>query len=94
MGDHNARVVQLAHDQQTWELSTLPEGHRSVGCKWIFRTKHDASGNIIRYKPQLVAKGYSQVAGMDFDKTFATVAKFITIWCILGIVAAMDWEIH
>jgi hypothetical protein len=63
----------------TWELSTLPEGRRSVGCKWVFRSKHDASNNIIRYKTRLVAKGYSQVAGVDFDETFALVAKFITV---------------
>jgi hypothetical protein len=60
----------------------------------VFRTKHDASGNIIRYKVRLVTKGYSQVAGVDFDENFAPVAKFITIRCILVIAAAMDWEIH
>jgi hypothetical protein len=79
----------------TWELNTLPEGLKSIGCKWVFRTKYDASGNIIRYKARLVIKGYSQVAGVDFDETFAPVAnKFITIRCILAIAAAMDWEIH
>jgi hypothetical protein len=51
----------------TWELNTLPEGRKSVGCKWVFRTKYDASDNIIRYKARLVAKGYSQVVGVDFD---------------------------
>ena len=78
----------------TWELNTLPEGRRSVEYKWVFRTKHDASDNIIRYKALLVTKAYSQVAGVDFDETFAPMAKFITIRCILAIVAAMDWEIH
>jgi hypothetical protein len=60
----------------------------------VFRTKHDASGNIIRYKTRLVAKNYSQVTRVDFDETFAPVAKFITIRCILAIAAAMNWEIH
>ncbi len=78
----------------TWELSILPTGRKSVGCKWVFRTKRDASGEIVRHKARLVAKGYSQVAGVDFDETFAPVAKFITIRCILAIGAAMDWEIH
>jgi hypothetical protein len=78
----------------TWELNTLPEGRKSIGCKWMFRTKHDASGNIIRYKARLVEKSYSQMTGVDFDETFAPMAKFITIRLILAIAAAMDWEIH
>jgi hypothetical protein len=78
----------------TWELSTLPKGRKSIGCKWMFRTKHDASDNIIRYKARLVVKGYSQVARVVFSETFAPVAKFITIRLILAIAAAMDWEIH
>jgi hypothetical protein len=79
---------------RTWELSTLPEDHKSIGCKWVFRTKHDASGNIIRYKTRLVTKDYSQVAEVDFDETFAAVAKFITIRIILVIATAMNWEIY
>jgi hypothetical protein len=78
----------------TWELSTLPKGRKSVVYKWVFRTKHDASGNIIRYKTRLVTKDYSQVAEVDFDETFAAVAKFITIRIILVIATAMNWEIY
>ena len=51
------------------------------------RTKHDALDNIIRYKTRLVAKSYSQMVGVDFDETFAPVAKFITIQCIVAIAA-------
>ncbi len=57
-------------------------------------TKHDALGNIIRYKARSVTKSYSQVAGVDFEETFTPVAKFITIRIILAIAAAMDWDIH
>ncbi|OAE20919.1 hypothetical protein AXG93_3256s1660 [Marchantia polymorpha subsp. ruderalis] len=77
-----------------WELSTLSESRKSVGCKWVFGTKHNALGNIIRYKARLVAKVYFQVAEVDFDDIFALVAKFITIRIILAIAAAMDWEIQ
>ncbi len=78
----------------TWELVPLPKDRKSVGCKWVFRTKRDASGHIVRHKARLVAKGYSQVEGMDFNETFALVAKFTTIRCMLAIGATMDLEIH
>ena len=49
---------------------------------------------MVRYKARLVAKGFSQVHGVDFNETFAPVAKFTTIRCILAIGAVMDLEIH
>ena len=78
----------------TWELTPLPKNRQSVGCKWLFRTNRDACRNVVRYKARLVVKGYSQVAGVDFNETFAPVAKFSTIRCILALSAVMDLEMH
>ena len=78
----------------TWELAPLPSKRSSVGCKWVFSTKRDALGNVVRYKARLVARGFSQVEGVDFNETFAPVAKFSTIRCIVAIGAAMDLEMH
>jgi hypothetical protein len=78
----------------TWELVPLPKDRKNVGCKWVFRTKRDASGHSVRHKARLVAKGYSQLEGVDFNETFAPVAKFTTIRYMLAIGAAMDLEIH
>ena len=78
----------------TWELTPLPKTYQSVGCKWVFRTKCDASGNVVRYKARLVAKGYFQVASVDFNETFALEAKFSTIRCILALGAVMDLQMY
>ena len=76
------------------ELAPLPSKRSSVGCKWVFSTKRDVLGNVVRYKARLVARGFSQAEGVDFNKTFAPIAKFSTIRCIVAIGVAMDLEMH
>ena len=49
---------------KTWELYTLPKGHKSVGCKWVFTIKYRADGTLDRYKARLVAKGFTQTYGV------------------------------
>ncbi|CAM8963143.1 unnamed protein product [Rhodiola kirilowii] len=53
-------------DNKVWDIVPLPEGVKSIGSKWIFRTKRDAKGNVERYKAHLVAKGFDQKEGIDF----------------------------
>ena len=78
----------------TWELITLPKDRKAVGCKWVFKTKRDASGEVVHHKARIVARGFSQVQGVDFNETFAPVAKFTTIQCIVALGAALDLEMH
>nr|GEW24305.1 ribonuclease H-like domain, reverse transcriptase, RNA-dependent DNA polymerase [Tanacetum cinerariifolium]GEW44868.1 ribonuclease H-like domain, reverse transcriptase, RNA-dependent DNA polymerase [Tanacetum cinerariifolium] len=63
----------------TWELTTLPKGHKAIGLKWVFKTKKDANGNLIKHKARLVVKGYIQEHGIDFGEVFAAVARMETI---------------
>jgi hypothetical protein len=60
----------------------------------VFKTKRDAAGEIVHHKARLVARGFSQVQGVDFNETFAPVAKFTTIRCIVALGAALDLEMH
>ena len=50
--------MQSMKDNDIWDLVELPEARKPIGCKWIFKTKRDSSGNIERYKARLVAKGF------------------------------------
>ncbi|GJQ93189.1 ribonuclease H-like domain, reverse transcriptase, RNA-dependent DNA polymerase [Tanacetum coccineum] len=78
----------------TWTLTTLPTNHKAIGLKWVFKTKRDAKGEIIKYKARLVAKGYVQEQGIDFDEVFAPVARIETVRLILALAAYHEWQVH
>ena len=63
-----------------------------MGSKWVFRAKKNAAGNMVRYKAQLVAQGFSQVPGVDYFDTFAPVAQLASIRTVLAFAAAEDLE--
>jgi hypothetical protein len=79
---------------KTWEPATLPEGREPVGCRWVFRIKKKADGSLNRYKARLVAQGFSQIPGLDFEETFAPVAKLTSFREILAVATIEDWNIH
>ncbi|CAM8997859.1 unnamed protein product [Rhodiola kirilowii] len=59
-----------------WDLVPRPDNVNIIGTKWIFKNKSDEHGNITRNKARLVAQGYTQIEGVDFDETFAPVPSF------------------
>ena len=78
----------------TWELVDLPPGRKLVQCKWVYKTKFYADGSPLKYKDRLVAKLYSQVHVIDYNETFAPVAKTDSIKLALAIAASRQWEVH
>jgi hypothetical protein len=78
----------------TWELVERSEGVKPIPMKWVYKVKRDAQGNIERYKSRLVAKGFLQKQGVDFEKVYAPVNKHTTLKALLAIVAQQDLELH
>ena len=69
---------------ETWELVPRPKDKNVIGTKWVFRHKLDENGKVTRSKARLVCKGYAQIEGADFEKTFALVARMEAIRMILA----------
>jgi hypothetical protein len=77
----------------TWDLVELPRNRKALPCKWVFRLKQTSDSSDPKYKAQIVAKGFRQEYGVDFDEIFSPVGKLSTLRFLLGVVAHEDLEL-
>ncbi|GKA24510.1 putative RNA-directed DNA polymerase [Tanacetum coccineum] len=77
----------------TWEITDLPKGRKHVGSKWISKIKYRANGEIERYKARLVAIGFSQKEGLDYEEKFSPVVKKVIVRCVLYLAVQNNWSI-
>jgi hypothetical protein len=81
-------------ENHTWSLVELPKGHRAIGLKWVFKIKKNEHGEVVKHKAQLVAKGYVQRQGIDYEEVFAPVAMMESLRVILAVAAHRGWAVH
>jgi Reverse transcriptase (RNA-dependent DNA polymerase)/gag-polypeptide of LTR copia-type len=89
----NSEITSL-QTNKTWKEEIAPTGTNLVSTKWVFALKTDAYGTVDRFKARLVARGFSQVYGLDYFETFAPTVRADTLRAFLAIVAAEDLECH
>jgi hypothetical protein len=78
----------------TWELVALLKDKKAIGCKWVYKVKHNVDGSLNRYKARLVTKGYAQTYAINYEETYSPVAKMTTVRAIIIMVAAKGWSLH
>ena len=77
-----------------WEIVPRPKRKDVVSFKWLYKIKHAVDGSIEKYKERFVAHGFSQKEGIDYEETFAPVAKYTSIRTIIALAAKMKWKLH
>ena len=77
-----------------WTLVSRPKHHPIIGTKWVFRNKMNEKGVITRNKARLVAKGYNQEEGIDYDETYAPIARLEAIRMLLAFASFMNFKLY
>ncbi len=75
-------------------MVALLEDKKVIGCKWVYKVKHNANGSVSRYKARLVAKGYAQTYGIDHEETYSPVTKMTTVKIVIVMAVAKGWSLH
>lgn len=86
--------IQALEDNENWVMETLPPGKKALGSQWIYKIKYRSDGSIKRLKARFVIFGNHLVEEIDYNETFAPVAKMVTVRIFLAIAAVKNWEVH
>ena len=98
---HSSKWLEAMEDQMksmktngVWDLETISKRAKTVGYKWVYKTKHDSKGNIERFKARLVVKGFTQREDIDYNETFFPVSCKDSFRIIMALVAYYDLELY
>lgn len=85
--------ISMIEKNETWELLDITTSKPVIGVKWVYKTKLNLDGSIQKHKAKLVAKGYSQKLGVDFNETCALVARMDTIRTLIALTVQKGWRL-
>nr|KYP68077.1 Retrovirus-related Pol polyprotein from transposon TNT 1-94 [Cajanus cajan] len=78
----------------TWTLEELPPVKKAINCKWVYKVKYQSDGTMEQLKGRLVVYENQKITELDFNETFAPVAKIVMVCTFLAIAIARKWELH
>ena len=87
-----AEELTALHQTHTWDLVPLPPSKRAIGSRWVYKIKTKSDRSIEWYKARLVTEGYFQEYGMDYEETFASVAKMTTVRSLIAVASTRRWN--
>jgi hypothetical protein len=88
------KEMETLYKNEAWDLVDLLTGRNPISDKWVFKKKLNAEGKVEKYKSRLVAKGYSQVEGIDFGEIFSHVVKLTSIRFLLFVATTFYFEVE
>ncbi|GJT09157.1 retrotransposon protein, putative, ty1-copia subclass [Tanacetum coccineum] len=91
--DGDDQEINEPQNNKVWDLVDLPPDDKTVGSKWLFKKKTDMNGAIHTYKTRLVAKGFTQTYGVNYEETFSPVAGIRASRILVAIAAFYDYKI-
>ena len=81
-------------DNSTWVLIDLPHDRKTIKCRWVYITKRDTKGNVTHLCSHLISKGFSQTEGINYEETFAPIARLDSLCLLHAIAALLDLDVH
>ena len=92
--DAMIKEIDALEKNNTWSVVDLPPGNKLINCKWVYKVKYNSDDSIEWCNARLVIRSDEQVAGFDYNETFAPVAKMTTVCTFLAVAVAKGWALH